>query len=82
MNKSVLTSMLLTVVLSSSCFANTFHVNNEDDLKNRLAAAMPGDRIILAGGVYQMKNSLNVWRDGTEANPITCLLYTSDAADE
>lgn len=71
MIRRVVISFLLSVVISGSCFAETFRVDSEDDLRSRISSALPGDRIVLAGGVYSMKNSLNVWRDGTQAKPIT-----------
>lgn len=65
--------LLLTFILTSSCFGEDFFASNEDQLRNSLNSASPGDRIRLASGVWSLKDSLNVFRSGTASAPITLI---------
>ena len=63
--------LFFATIVTGSCDGETFHVDNEADLRNRLSMAAPGDRIVLAKGTYVLENVLNVQGIGTEAMPIT-----------
>lgn len=53
--------------------AQTINVSNATELQNALDAAMPGQTIVLANGVYSKSGgfTVNVGKNGTAQNPIT-----------
>jgi parallel beta-helix repeat protein len=48
---------------------NTIPVNNDQELKEALKNAAPGDEIVLADGTYD--NSFSIYASGTQSQPIT-----------
>jgi hypothetical protein len=51
-------------------YTRLINVSTPTGLLNAVAAAMPGDKIVLAPGTYNMTTGILVDRDGTQANPI------------
>lgn len=49
---------------------HTFRVSSIPELQSRIDAAIPGDRIIVAKGIYQAAGTIKVSQKGTAARPI------------
>lgn len=61
-----------------SIYLRTVNVSNYSELTSALAAAIPGDDIVLANGTYS--GNLTASRDGTETNPIRIRAATPNSA--
>ena len=65
-------AFLLLLSLSSGVLAETIAVSNGPALAGAVAAANPGDTIVLAPGEYRLGgNTTNIRRPGSAAQPIT-----------
>jgi hypothetical protein len=60
----------LSLGCPSPAYTRLINVSTPTGLLNAVAAAMPGDKIVLAPGTYNMTTNVLVNRDGTQANPI------------
>jgi len=76
------TGMLLLVALAASAPAGAVirPVSDVAGLQAALAAADPGDEIVLAAGSYLVESNLNVTRSGTPCAPIRLRAATAHAA--
>jgi Chondroitinase B/Immunoglobulin I-set domain len=61
---------LLLLATASRLFAAVYNVGNLTDLANDINLAQPGDQIILANGVYNNTNTINISCAGTATQPI------------
>ena len=85
----------LSLAATSSVMATDFVVSNASDIEDAMDSAQPGDVLIMTDGVWTDQD-IDFAGFGAAGNPITlraetpggvqlngtCLLYTSDAADE
>lgn len=65
-------------VNAAETFGRTVEVGNSDELASAFADALPGDRIVLADGEYEISDISG--KQGTEAEPITVVAANRGAA--
>ncbi len=70
MRSSCLAPALLVLLLPSLASAATVAVSDEASLLAAIAAAAPGDEIVLADGVYELGANVSCSTPGTAAEPI------------
>jgi parallel beta-helix repeat protein len=72
LTRRAVAAFLLLLPFSSGAIAATITVSNSPALAGALAAANPGDTIVLAPGEYRLGgNTTNIRRPGSAAQPIT-----------
>ena len=68
--------VIICAFLGGRARAATNVVNSLSALTSRIAAAVPGDVIIVTNGVYTSGSAINVTQVGTAAKPITIMAQT------
>ena len=68
---AVLALVVLAGALGGVCVAKDLHVDSPEGIRNALAAAEPGDAILVKLGAYDMSREFATGRDGTREKPIT-----------
>jgi hypothetical protein len=54
----------------SPAYTRLINVSTPTALRDAVNTALPGDRIVMAPGIYSMTSAIIITRDGTQANPI------------
>jgi hypothetical protein len=54
----------------SPAYTRLINVSTVSQLNSAVAAALPGDKIVMAAGTYNMTNFLNITRNGTSLQPV------------
>lgn len=61
-------------VFNSSLTGNTYTVTNGLELVNALTKVIPGDTVLMEGGIYVLNSRINITVSGTPDNPIRLLV--------
>ena len=73
--------LFLLIVVSGKVWAADIDVDSLDELESAIAAARPGDRIVVADGTYVSSGAITVAAAGTKERPIVIAAKTVGGAE-
>ena len=81
MKITVFSSLIIVILSIIPVKAETLKVNSISSLQQAINIALPGDRIIVAAGIYSTEADITVTRQGTANKPVTIEAETTGGVE-